>query len=131
MLVSSIILKQSRPMVTSNWTGPTGLDTSFEEMMPDTVQFFAETAVNKYGKPTYSATSTSIKGRIIFEQRKVTNEFGEDVVTAGRVYLYGNNQARQLNEKIQLPSGKTPIVVAIENKTDTAGYHHTVVHFGA
>lgn len=99
--------------------------------MPDTVTFFALSTSDKYGKPTYSATGSAVKGRIIFEQRKITNEFGEEVVTAGRVYLYGNNQTRNLNEKILLPSGKTPVVIAVENKTDTAGYHHTVVHFGA
>lgn len=117
-------------MTGANWTGPTGLDPAFEEMMPDTVTFYAESSTDKYGKPTYSGTGVEVKGRIIFESRKVMNEFGEDVVTAGRVYLYGNNQSRQLNEKLLLPSGKTPVVVAIENKTDTAGYHHTVVHFG-
>lgn len=114
----------------SNWSGETGIDSAFLEMMPDTVSFYAESSKDKYAKATFSGTATSVRGRIIFEQNLVKNEQGEDVVTGGRVYLYGDYSTLTLGHKITLPNGNSPIIVSVESKKDTAGVHHTIVHFG-
>lgn len=99
-------------------------------MMPDTVIFNAEQAKDKYGKATFSGTNTSVRGRIVFETRLMKNEMGEDVLTGGRVYLYGDYSTITLGHKITLPNGTSPVIVAVESKKDTAGVHHTVVTFG-
>lgn len=120
------------PQVTpdNNWSGPTGVDSPFLEMMPDTISFYAESSKDKYGKATFSGTATSVRGRVVFEQKLVKNEQGEDVVTGGRVYLYGDYSTLTLGHKITLPNSNSPVIVAVESKKDTAGVHHTIVHFG-
>ncbi len=117
-------------MALTAWEGPTGIDLAFYEMMPDTVIFNAEQSKDKYGKATFSGTNTSVRGRVVFDQKLIKNEFGEDVVTGGRVYLYGDYSTLTLGHKITLPNGTSPVIVAVESKKDTAGVHHTVVSFG-
>lgn len=117
-------------MAGANWTGSNGIDSAFLEMMPDTVSFFAETAKDKYGKPTWSTSGENVKGRIIFQTQKVVNEQGEEDVTGGRVYLYGDYSDITVGHKINLPNGTSPVIVSVENKTDNGGVHHTVVTFG-
>jgi len=112
------------------WEGPTGIDLAFSEMMPDTVIFNAEQSKDKYGKATFSGTNVSAQGRVVFETRLVKNEMGEDVLTGGRVYLYGDYSTITLGHKITLPNGTSPVIVTVESKKDTAGVHHSVVTFG-
>lgn len=113
-----------------NWTGPEGIDSKFLEMMPDTVIFNAGSAIDKYGKRTYGGTQTSANGRVIYETRLMKNMEGQDIVSTGRVILYGAYATLTLADKITLPNGTTPVIVGLETKKDTGGNHHTVVHFG-
>jgi hypothetical protein len=113
-----------------DWTGPEGISTHFNEMMTDTIVFNAQSAIDKYGKKTFGGSQTSVTGRIVFETRLMKDMEGQDIVSTGRVYLYGAYTALTLGHKITLPSGATPVIVALETKKDTGGNHHTVVHFG-
>lgn len=115
----------------TTWTGPEGIDSKFLEMMPDTVIFNAGSAIDKYGKRTYGGTQTSARGRVIFEVRLMKDMEGQDIVSTGRVILYGPYASLTLGDKITLPSGASPVIVSLETKKDTGGNHHTVVHFGA
>ena len=121
---------KERALSKTVWEGPTGIDLAFFEMMLDTVSFNAEQSKDKYGKATFSGTTTSVRGRVVYESRLIKNEMGEDVLTGGRVYLYGDYSTITLGHKITLPNNTSPVVVAVESKRDTAGVHHTVVSFG-
>ena len=112
------------------WSGPEGISGKFLEMMPDTITFNAGSAIDKYGKRTYGGTVTSASGRVVYETRLIKDTEGQDVVSAGRVYLYGPYSSLTLSDKITLPNGSTPVILSIETKKDTGGNHHTVVHFG-
>lgn len=112
------------------WTSPEGISSRFLEMMPDTITFNAGSAIDKYGKRTYGGTVTTANGRIVFENRLIKNDEGQDIVSTGRVYLYGPYASLTLQDKITLPNGSTPVILAVETKKDTGGNHHTVVHFG-
>lgn len=114
----------------AQWTGSNGIDSAFLEMMPDTVTFYAEASKDKYGKSTFSQTATNVKGRVIYQTQKITNEQGEDDVIGGRVYLYGDYSNITVGHKIDLPNGKSPVIKSVENKTDNGGVHHTIVTFG-
>lgn len=114
----------------STWSGPEGIDSKFLEMMPDTIVFNAGSAIDKYGKRTYGGTETSARGRVVFESRLMKDSEGQDIVSAGRVYLYGPYASLTLGDKITLPNSTSPVIVALETKKDTGGNHHTVVHFG-
>lgn len=112
------------------WTGDNGIDSRFLEMMTDTVVFNAGSAIDKYGKRTYGGTQTSASARVVYETRLMKDAEGQDIVSAGRVYLYGPYASLTLADKITLPNGTTPVIVGLETKKDVGGNHHTVVHFG-
>lgn len=114
-----------------NWSGKTGIDSSFLEMMNETVIFNATQTTDKYGKKTFSGTNISAQGRIIDDITLVKNTEGQDIVSAGRVILYGDYSAITLGHKITLPSGASPVIVKVESKNDTVNTtHHTIIHFG-
>lgn len=114
----------------TTWQGPEGIDSKFLEMMPDTITFNAGSAIDKYGKRTYGGDVTSARGRVIYETRLMKDLEGQDIVSTGRVILYGPYASLTLSDKITLPNGSTPVIVSLETKKDTGGNHHTVVHFG-
>jgi hypothetical protein len=114
------------------WTGKTGFDSSFLEMMPDTITFNATSATDKYGKKTFSGTNISVRCRLVDDTVLVKDSEGQDIVSVGRAYLAGDYSTLTLGHKITLPNGTTPVIVKIDSKNDTsATVHHTVVHFGA
>ena len=112
------------------WQGPEGIDAKFLEMMPDSITFNAGSAIDKYGKRTYGGAATSARGRVVYETRLMKDTEGQDIVSTGRVLLYGAYPYFTLADKITLPNSTTPVIVAIETKKDTGGNHHTVIHFG-
>ena len=114
----------------STWQGPEGIDSKFYEMMTDTITFNAGSAIDKYGKRTYGGTETSARGRVVYETRLMKDTEGQDIVSTGRVYLYGPYASLTLGDKITLPNSTSPVIVGVETKKDTGGNHHTVVHFG-
>jgi hypothetical protein len=115
---------------TTVWSGATGINAKFYEMMPDTITFNAGSSIDKYGKRTYGGTVTSARGRVIYDSKLIKNTEGQDIVSSGYVILYGPYASLTLGDKITLPNGTTPVMVSIETKKDTGGNHHTVVHFG-
>jgi len=116
--------------MTHQWTSPEGIDPRFAEMMTDTIIFNAGSTIDKYGKRTYGGTQTTATGRVVYENRLMKDAEGQDIVTTGRVYLYGAYPTLTLADKITLPNSTTPVIVALETKKDTGGNHHTIVHFG-
>lgn len=114
----------------TTWQGPEGIDAKFLEMMPDTITFNAGSAIDKYGKRTYGGSVTTARGRVVFETRLMKDIDGQDIVSTGRVILYGPYASLTLGDKITLPNSTSPVIVAVETKKDTGGNHHTVVHFG-
>jgi len=122
-------LQKDQTLTKTLWSGPTGIDAAFSEMMPDTVIFNPESSKDKYGKATFGS-NISAQGRVVFDTKIVRNDLGEDILTGGRVYLYGDYSTITLGHKITLPNGISPVIVSVESKKDTAGVHHSVVHFG-
>ena len=112
------------------WTGSEGIDVRFAEMMTDTIIFNAGTAIDKYGKRTYGGTTVTAQGKVIYENRLIKDQEGQDILSTGRVILYGPYTSLTLADKITLPNGTSPVIISLETKKDTAGPHHTVVHFG-
>lgn len=121
------------PQVTgeSNWSGPTGMQSAFLEMMPDTITFNASTATDKYGKKTFGGQNISVRARIVDDTILIKNDQGQDIVASGKVYLYGDYSTLTLGHKITLPDGSTPVILKLDSKNDTTTTtHHTVVYYG-
>jgi hypothetical protein len=113
-----------------DWSGSEGIESAFLEMMPDTITFNGSTAMDKYGKKTFGGSTVTARGRIMNDTVLIKDQNGQDIVTEGHVILYGNYSSLTIGHKMTLPNSLSPVIIKIDNKSDTAGTHHTVVYFG-
>ena len=103
----------------------------FLEMMPDTITFYSSASKDKYGKDTFSGTPITARGRIQYETAVIKDDYGQDVVVLGKVYMYGDYSAITTAYKMTLPNGRSPVILKVDDKADvTTNVHHTVIFFG-
>ena len=99
------------------------------DYMTDTVTFTAKSAVDKYNKPTFAGTVTSVVGRLIYGISKTYDVQGIEVTDVGRFITYGPQTALTVSHKMVI--GATTFTVnGVDNIKDENGAHHTVVRFG-
>jgi len=104
------------------------IESAFDEMMNDTVTIQARSTTNQYGQRTWG-TAADYVGRVSYQTRLTKDMEGRQRVSSGRVYLHDAYPSIGTDAKLTLPDGTVPIITAIETFTDTAGDHHTTVHF--
>lgn len=105
------------------------VDPEFAEMMPHTVTVYGSATLDKYGKQSYAGSGTSYQCRLIWDERMTRDTQGREIVEAGRAIVFGVATV-DVDDKIELPDGSTPLVVTVSNLKDEVGDHHTVVGFG-
>ena len=99
------------------------------EFMTDTVSFYAKSSVDKYNKPTFSGTATSVTGRLIYDTTKSKDVQGEEVVDIGRFITNGPATSITVSHKMVV-GADTFTINAVDNLADENGAHHTVIRFG-
>ena len=102
----------------------------FSVMMPHTVVVYGSSTLDKYGKQSYSGSGTSYQCRLIWDSRMIRDTDGREILEAGRAIVYGVATV-DVNDKITLPDGRTPLVTSVSQLKDEVGDHHTVIGFGA
>ena len=63
--------------------------TKVAEFMTDSVVFTAKASVDKYNKPTFANSNTTVTGRLIYDTVKSKDVQGVEVVDIGRFITYG------------------------------------------
>ena len=117
--------------MTAKWTGPVGMESAFLEMMPDTILFNVSTAMDKYGKKTFGGSTITARGRVQYDTALIKDQNGQDIVTEGKVILYGDySSSLTIGTQMTLPNSLTPVIIKIDNKSDTGGAHHSIIYFG-
>ena len=99
------------------------------EFMTDTVTFTAKASVDKYNKPTFANSSTTVTGRLIYDTTKSKDVQGVEVVDIGRFITYGPATSITLSHRMVV-GADTFTINAIDNIADENGAHHTVIRFG-
>lgn len=102
----------------------------FYVMMPHTVTVFGSSTLDKYGKQSYAATGTSYRCRVVWDQRMIRTTDGREILEAGRAIVYGVATV-DVNDRITIPGGGSPLVTSVSQVKDEVGDHHTVIGFGA
>ena len=100
------------------------------ELMVDSITVAAVSAKDAYGKRTWGSATTLSNCRVQSGDHKILDSLGQEKVATGRVYIAGS-PTLTLNDKITLPDGSQPPVLAIDRLGDENGSHHTVVHYGS
>ena len=99
------------------------------EFMTDSVNFYPKSSVDKYNKPTFSGTATTVTGRLIYDTTKSKDIQGTEVVDIGRFITYGPATSITVNHKMVV-GADTFTINAVDNIADENGAHHTVIRFG-
>lgn len=102
----------------------------FLEMMLQTVTVAAQTGLDNYGKPSYSASPDAYRCRIIWQERIRRDAQGRELVEAGRAILTQSAASVTPVHKLTLPDGSTPKIVSVETIQDEDGNHHSAISFG-
>lgn len=102
----------------------------FLEMMLQTVTVAAQTGVDNYGKPTFSASPSSYRCRIIWQERIRRDAQGREIIEAGRAILTQSAASVTPTARLTLPDGSTPKIVSVATIQDEDGNHHSVLSFG-
>lgn len=99
------------------------------EFMTDSVVFTAKASVDKYNKPTFSNTNTTVTGRLIYDTVKSKDVQGIEVVDIGRFITYGPATSITVNHRMVV-GADTFTINGVDNLKDENGDHHTVIRFG-
>ena len=105
------------------------IEAAFLSMMPTTVVVYSLSSNDKYGKPTFSASGTSTRCRVVPNSVSSRSATGVDEVSDGKIYFYGTPTVT-LTDKLLL-NGVQLTVKSIQVQNDENGSHHTVVTYGA
>ena len=103
--------------------------TKVAEFMTDSAIFYPKSTVDKYNKTTFSASGTTITGRLIYDTVKSRDVQGTEVVDIGRFITYGPYTSITVNHKMVVGTD-TFTINSIDNIKDENGDHHTVIRFG-
>jgi hypothetical protein len=105
------------------------IDPRFLSMMPSVLKVYKRSARNKYGEPSFSSTPVEYRCRVMDEDRLTRTAENTDAVVAGKVIIFGVADIT-LDDKVELPDGSEPVIVAVDQHTDEDGPHHTTISVG-
>lgn len=105
--------------------------TLFEALMPHTVTVagLASFSTDGYGTPAYSTSATSYTARVVTKQTLVQTFRGTEELAKTVVYLAATSTFGP-SDRITLPDGSTPELLAVETYPDEDGQHHVKLMFG-
>lgn len=106
-----------------------GIESDYRELFSEVITLFPPTAMDKYGKRTFSASGVSACAHLVSDISLSRDQDGREVTEVGKVYLYGVFTVTT-DYRIVLPDGSSPVIIGVDTPHDPAGAHHTVVRIG-
>lgn len=108
--------------------------TEFLPLMTSTVKVSTRTGHDNYGNPSFAASTTSYRARIVTKLGYVRNAEGEEIGYGTVAWIRSTGSASiTVSDRITLPTGAAPSsrppVVGVERYPDESGVHHTKVMF--
>lgn len=100
----------------------------FHDLMPDTVQIAPFLASDAYGAPGFGA-AVARRARVALRPVRLRRPDGSDTVARGQVWL-GDPAPVDVRDRLVLPDGSMPEILAIEQASGEAGLHHLKLYFG-
>lgn len=108
-----------------------GFSTQLLTMMTSTVTVSTRSSHNNYGEASYSTSSVSYRARIVEKPGFTRAANGEEVGYSHTLWVRSTGSVSiTVTDKITLPDGTAPPVVAVERLPDESGPNHCKVHLG-
>lgn len=99
-------------------------ESAFLTLMNSTVTVSTRSGHNNYGEPTYGS-GTDYRARILGKDGFIRTASGETVEFTTVVWV-ASTKSFTVDDRIALPDGSTPQVVAVERPFDEDGAQHHV-----
>lgn len=103
-------------------------ESAFIDLMPSTVTISTRTTHNNYGEPSYGS-GTSYRARIVNKPEFVRGADGE-VIEVRTVVWMRSTGTIDASDRITLPDGTTPPILAVARFPDDDGTHHHRLSLG-
>lgn len=98
-------------------------------LMPFTVVYEAAGTRNEFGKVTTYAAPVSYRARVTYKHMRVASRAtGQDVIASVQIWIAGIITALNVDDRITLPDGSTPLILSWDLATDETGNHHVKVY---
>lgn len=105
------------------------MDSAFLDLLPDTVTVQREVQRTLQGQPIHG-TPEPHPARVIYRRRRVRGPRGSNCeIARGECWLPGAAGITTA-DRLTLPDGTCPPILAVERLADEQGAHHTKVYFG-
>lgn len=101
----------------------------FTSLMPSTVTIAGRTGHSNYGVPTWS-TGTTYRARIVHKPRFVRVDEAHTLAIRHDVWIASTGNTITADDRITLPDGSTPPILAVERYEDADGPHHVHLMLG-
>ena len=94
-------------------------------LMPATVTYEAVLTRDEFGKPATYDTAVDYRARVTYSHKRVASRaMGQDVISSIQVWLNGIITTINVDDRITLPDGTTPLLISWDMPTDETGEHH-------
>jgi len=105
-------------------------DDALLDLMPDTLSVYALKGVSTdgYGTASYSTAVKSYRCRVVEKQSLVTTFEGTEQVARTVVWVKSTSTFGPW-DKVTLPDGTSPQLLAVEDYRDETGHHHQRLAF--
>lgn len=95
------------------------------DLMPATVVYEAAATRNEFGKVVTYAAPVDYRARVTYKHQRVPSRAtGQDVIASIQVWLNGVISTINVDDRITLPDGTTPLIISWDMPTDEIGNHH-------
>ena len=100
------------------------------DLMPFTITYEAVATRDEYGKVITYATAVSYRARVTYKHMRVASRAtGQDVIASIQVWLNGVISTINVDDRVTLPDGTTPLIVSWDLVSDETGNHHVKIFF--
>lgn len=106
-------------------------ETVFLSMMPSTIKVSTRSGHDNYGQPTFAATTTSYRARIVEKREFLRTAEGEVLEQSHLLWVRSTGAVSiTTDDRITLPDGTTPQVLSVEMFPDEDLEHHRRIRLG-
>ena len=104
-------------------------ENAFLTLMPSTITVRTRTGHNNHGEPTFSTTAVSYRARWVGRSGAVRGRDGETYEIRSMLWVHSTGVINK-TDRITLPDGTTPEIIAVDRFPDQVGTHHYRITMG-
>lgn len=104
---------------------------AFLSLMDSTIKISTRTTHSNYGEPSFAATTSSYRARIVEKPGFFRDGAGEEINYSHTIWIASTGSVSiTVSDRVTLPGGTIRPVLAVERYPDEDGPHHVKCHLG-